>query len=181
MCSFLTLILLTWRIWWAPNHHHRHIFVMELDHLLTRSGLTYPEVSSKVCHDSFCQLGNSVSLSWVICYRAFYLHVISSFFCIPVICLKLVLFLIPLQFVRLFCNVSGFFPWDLPVVKISPEWVTGPEQGKSSGRIATFSLCTACLGMAFPPFLMKQLYRCDSVVISSFVRTGYTTDDWWVG
>jgi len=26
------------------------------------------------------------------------------------------------------------------VVKISPEWVTGPEQGKSSGRIATFSL-----------------------------------------
>jgi len=26
------------------------------------------------------------------------------------------------------------------VVKISPEWVTGPEQGKSSGRIATFNL-----------------------------------------
>ena len=54
---------------------------MELDHLLTRSGLTYPEVSSKV-------------------------------------------------------------PWDLPVVKISPECVTGPEQGKSSGRIVTFSLWT---------------------------------------
>ena len=33
----------------------------------------------------------------------------------------------------------------------------------------------ACLGMAFPPFLMKQLYRCDSVVISLFVKTGYTT------
>ena len=31
------------------------------------------------------------------------------------------------------------------------------------------------LGMAFPPFLVKQLYRCDSFVISSFVRTGYTT------
>jgi len=28
------------------------------------------------------------------------------------------------------------------VVKISPEWVTGPERGKSSGRIATFSLRT---------------------------------------
>jgi len=28
------------------------------------------------------------------------------------------------------------------VVKISPEWVKGPEQGKSSGRIATFSLWT---------------------------------------
>ena len=39
-------------------------------------------------------------------------------------------------------NLSGFFPWDLPVVKISPEWVTGPEQGKSSGRIGTFSLWT---------------------------------------
>jgi len=83
------------------NHHH-HISVMELGHLLTRSGLTYPEVSSKVCHDSFCQLGNSVSLPWVIYYGAFYLHVVSSFSCIPVICLKLVLFLIPLQFVHLF-------------------------------------------------------------------------------
>jgi hypothetical protein len=26
------------------------------------------------------------------------------------------------------------------VVKISPEWVTGPEQSKSSGRIANFYL-----------------------------------------
>jgi len=32
----------------------------------------------------------------------------------------------------------------------------------------------ACLGMAFPPFLVKQLYHCDSVVVSSFMRTGYT-------
>ena len=28
------------------------------------------------------------------------------------------------------------------MVKISSEWVTGPEQGKSSGRIASFSLWT---------------------------------------
>ena len=41
---------------------HHHVSVMELGHLLTRSGLTYPEVSSQVCHDSFCQLGNGVSL-----------------------------------------------------------------------------------------------------------------------
>jgi len=54
----------------------------------------------------FCQLGNSVSIPWVIYYRAFYLHVVSSFSCIPVICLNLVLFLIPLQFVYLFCNLS---------------------------------------------------------------------------
>ena len=39
---------------------HHNVSVMELGHLFTRSGLTYPEVSSKVCHD-FCQLGNSVS------------------------------------------------------------------------------------------------------------------------
>ena len=36
----------------------------------------------------------------------------------------------------------------------------------------------ACLGMVFPPFLVKQLHRCDSIVISSFVRTGYTTRRW---
>ena len=76
------------------NHHH--ISIMELGHLLTRSGLTYPKVSSKVCNDSFCQLENSVSLPWVIYYEAFYLHVVSSFSCTPVICPKLVLFLIPL-------------------------------------------------------------------------------------
>jgi len=45
------------------QHHQHHISVMELGHLLTRSGLAYPEVSSKVCHDSFCQLENNVSLS----------------------------------------------------------------------------------------------------------------------
>jgi len=91
----------------SHHHHHNHNHVMSvLDHLLTRSGLTCPEVSSKVFHDSFCQLGNSVSLPWVIYYEAFYLHVVSSFSYIPVICPKLVLFLNPLQFVYLFCNLS---------------------------------------------------------------------------
>ena len=55
------------------------IYVMESGRLLTRSGLT----------------GISVSLPWVIYYEAFYLHVVSSFSCIPVICPELVLFLIP--------------------------------------------------------------------------------------
>jgi len=36
----------------------------------------------------------------------------------------------------------------------------------------------ACFGIAFPPFLVKQLYHRDSVVISSFVKTGYTTRSW---
>jgi len=80
--------------------------VMELGHLLTRSGLTYLEVSSGVCHDSFCQLGNSVSLSWAVCREAFCLHVVSSSSCIPVVCLEPVLLLIPLQCVNLFCNLS---------------------------------------------------------------------------
>ena len=74
---------------------------MELGHLLTRSSLTYPEVPSKACHDSFCQLGNSFSLPWVIYYGASYLHA-SSFSCIPVICLKLVLFLIPLRYIYIY-------------------------------------------------------------------------------
>ena len=85
-----------------------------LGHFLTRSGLTYPEVSSKIYQDSFCQLGSSVSLPCVIYFEAFYLHVVTSFSCIPVICPKLVLFLAPLQFVHLFCNLSKcillFFP-----------------------------------------------------------------------
>jgi len=46
---------------------------------LTRSGLTYSEVSSKVYHDSFCQLGSSVSLPWVIYFVAFCLHVSKYF------------------------------------------------------------------------------------------------------
>ena len=65
---------------------------MELGHLLTSSGLTYPKVSTKVYRDSFCQLGSSFSLTWVICFEAFYLHVVSSFSCIPVIWTKLVFF-----------------------------------------------------------------------------------------
>ena len=71
---------------WRPNgscttnhhHYHHHMSVMELGHLLTRSGLTYLEASSEVCHDSFCQLGNSVSLSWVVCHEAFCLQIIIS-------------------------------------------------------------------------------------------------------
>ena len=92
------------------HHHHHHISVMVLGHLLTRSGLTYPDISSKVYHDSFCQLDSSISLPWVIYFEAFYLYVVSSFSCIPVICPKLVLFLTSLQFVHLFFNLSQVYP-----------------------------------------------------------------------
>jgi len=95
----------------CTNHYYYHyISFMKLGHLLTRSGLTYPEVSSKIYHDSFCQLVSSVTLPWVIYFEAFYLHVVSSFSCIPVICPKFVLFLPPLQFVHLFCNLSQVYP-----------------------------------------------------------------------
>ena len=62
----------------------------------------------KCLPDSFCQLGSSISLPWVIYFEVFYLHVVSSFSCIAVICPKLVSFLTPLQFVRLFCNLSKY-------------------------------------------------------------------------
>ena len=92
---------------------------MQLRHLLTRSGLTYLKVSSKVYHDSFCHLGSSVPLPWVVCREAFCLHVVSSFSCIPVICPKLVLFLTPLRFVYLFCNMSQVYPAVLLIYFIS--------------------------------------------------------------
>ena len=54
------------------HHHHHYISFTELGHLLTRSSLTYLKVSSKVYHYSFCQLGSSVSLPWVIHFETFY-------------------------------------------------------------------------------------------------------------
>jgi len=78
------------------------MYFMGLVQFLTRSGLSYREVSSKDYHDSFCLLRCSVSLPWVIYFEAFYLHVVSSFSCIPVIC--------PLQFVHFFCNLSQVYP-----------------------------------------------------------------------
>jgi len=93
--------------------------VMESGHLLTRSGLTYLEVSSEVCRDSFCQLGNCVSLSWVVRREAFLLHVVSSSSCIPAVFPEPVLFLIPLQCVKLFCNLSQVYPAVLLIYFIS--------------------------------------------------------------
>jgi hypothetical protein len=89
----------------VPKMGFHHLSFMELGQLLTRSGLTCPEASSKVCHDSFCQSGSTVLLPRVVCYETFCLHGVSSFSCIPVICPKFELFLTPLQFVYLFCNL----------------------------------------------------------------------------
>jgi len=69
---------------WATFHLHLNILyiIVELGHLLNCSGLTYPEVSSKVYHDSFCQLGSSISLPWVIYFEAFYFRVVILYICI---------------------------------------------------------------------------------------------------
>ena len=45
------------------------------------------------------------------------------------------------------------------MVEISPEWVTGPEQGKSSGRVATFSLWTGLFRDYRLPRVMKHYSR----------------------
>ena len=66
-------------------YYYHYLSVMELGHLLTRSGLTYPEVSSKVCHDSFRQLGNSAGPSGraVLRRRSAAARLLRSWFRIP--------------------------------------------------------------------------------------------------
>ena len=92
---------------------------MELGHLLTRSGLAYQEVSSKVY---ICLASFSETCQW-------------------------------LKF-----SLNGLW-----------------AESRVSARVGLLPLASglACLGMIFPPFMVKQLYRCDSVVISSFMRRGY--------
>jgi hypothetical protein len=65
------------------------------------------------------------------------------------------------------------------------QWLKFPPNGlraqSRAGLVVGLLLSapvTSYLGMALPPFLVKQLYRCDSFVISSFVRTAYTTRRW---
>ena len=84
---------------------------MELGHLLTHFGLTYPEVCSNFYHDSFCQLGSSVSLPWVFYFEAFYLHTVSIFSCISVIRQKLVLFFNSYNYSLSYPTVILTFSW----------------------------------------------------------------------
>jgi hypothetical protein len=98
-----------------------------LGHLLTRSGLTNPELLSVAFLRSFCRLECCETFQWLKC---------------------------PLNGLRAQSMVS-------PVTEL---------KHLASGQ--------ACFGMAFPPFLMKQLFHCDSVVFATFVGTGYTTRRW---
>jgi hypothetical protein len=55
--------------------------------------------------------------------------------------------------INCFFNPSGLFLSDLPVLRISPAWVTSPELVKSSGRVATFNPWTGVFwdGVSFIP------------------------------
>jgi hypothetical protein len=50
---FTTCVLLVWRLGMPHHHHHHHhhhrVAIKELGHLLTYSGLMYPESTSVVC------------------------------------------------------------------------------------------------------------------------------------
>ena len=74
--------------------------------------------------------------------------------------------------------LSGFFPSDLQWLKFPLNGLRAQSRVSPAVGLLPLTSGPACLGMAFPPFLVKQLYRCDSVVISSFVRTGCTTRMW---
>jgi len=89
------------------------------------------------------------------------------------------------QFIRLlytwFCRLNKI----CPSFRETCQWLKFPLNGlRAQSRVSPvvglvpLASRPTCLGMAFPPFLLEQLYRCDSVVISSFVRTGYTTRKW---
>jgi len=62
---------------------------------------------------------------------------------------------------------SYFLLRDLQVVGISPEMVPSPEQGRFSGRTASFSLWTGMFrdGMYS---ISDETYCCDLVVFASF-------------
>ena len=93
------------------HHHHHHSYFhhlanMELGHLLTRSGLTRLEVSVMVSPGFFYLLDCSFLVVLVIYYRTFCLYVATSFFCIIVFYPKLGLYLVLLDSLCLFYDLS---------------------------------------------------------------------------
>ena len=80
------------------HHHHHHQAIMELGHLLTRSGFTRHHVPFMVFPGFFCLFVCISFLSSVIYYVAFCLYVVTSFFCIPVSCPNLGLHFVLLHF-----------------------------------------------------------------------------------
>ena len=89
------------------RRRRRHLANTELGHLLTCSGLTLLQVSLMVSPGFFCLLVCSLLLSSVIYYEAFLLCVATNFFiCVRVFCPTLGLYLVLLQSLGLFYNMS---------------------------------------------------------------------------
>jgi hypothetical protein len=107
---------------------------MPLGHLMTRSGLTLPEVSLTVSPGFFCLLVCSVLLSSVIRYGTFCLHDAKNFFVIPVFCPKLGLNLFLLQSQCLFYNLFNCILLNICGIKHNTKIV-------SSCLSYTFQLC----------------------------------------
>ena len=86
--------------------NHYHLANKKLGHLLTRSGLTHPEVSLMIFPGSFCILVCSILLSSVIYYEACCLYVAAGFFCIPLFFLKMEKGTEYKMYVMIFCTTS---------------------------------------------------------------------------
>jgi hypothetical protein len=123
----------------------------------------------------------SVSFTYCLLNVSLFLAKISPILKARVIQYMVIHFIVTVEHnVKIMFSLSGFFLWTC-------QWLQFPliglrAQSRVSPVVGLLPLASepACLRMAFPPFLVKQLrvYRCDSVVISLFVRTGYTTRRW---
>ena len=86
------------------HHCHHHLTNMELGQFLGHSGLAHLKVSLSPLVSSACW--SSFLVFSVIDYGAFCLYVATNCFCIPVFCPKLELYLVLLQSLCLFYNLS---------------------------------------------------------------------------
>ena len=94
----------------ANIRHRHHLASMELGHLLTHSGLTHLAIFLTFSPGFFYLLVFSILIFSVIYYGAFCFYVANKFFCIPVVCPKLGLYLALLQSLCLFYNISMCMP-----------------------------------------------------------------------
>ena len=73
-------------------------------------------------------------------------------------------------------NLFDFFPWDLPVVKISPEWLRAQCRVSPVVGLQPLASGPACLGMAFPPRDARRITAAEMKYTRR--RAGYTWTDY---
>jgi hypothetical protein len=84
---------------------------MQLGHLLTCSSLTHPEVCLMVFPGFFCLLVCSFLVFSVVCQDAFCLHIATNFYCFPVFCTQLELYLFICKHVACFMICPSVSCW----------------------------------------------------------------------